>query len=162
MQALLNADQRSAGADARAGAPGHGEVRVFMLASFSMPAETLRIMMAEARRFGASVVMRGFVGNSVYETQAALQSVFGDDSAQEGFGIDPNMFSLFDVNTVPAIIVVKDLLDVCETPGCAMDSVPEHDILRGNIPLGSALEIIANGRGAAPDVAAAALRRGRQ
>jgi conjugal transfer pilus assembly protein TrbC len=60
------------GADATGGAASDAEevrydgATIFLLASFSMPKESLQQMMAEARKFGLPIVFRGFVNNSVY------------------------------------------------------------------------------------------------
>ena len=124
-----------------------GSDKVFLLASFSMPAPTLKAMMQEAQAYGVPIVFRGFLGNSVFETQAAITEVFGEDADVVGFGIDPTLFTRFQVETVPQVIVTAEPLDVCETSGCEGDVAPLHDRIAGNIPLETALEIIASGDG---------------
>jgi conjugal transfer pilus assembly protein TrbC len=116
---------------------------VFLLASFSMPKPSLRQMMAEARAFGVPVIFRGFVNNSVYDTQAALAETFGALDAAEGFSIDPTLFARFQVTSVPQVIAVGATIDVCDTPGCSDDPVPPHDRVAGNVPLEFALHLIA-------------------
>jgi len=129
--------------------------RVFLLASFSMPKESLRQMMQEAQSYGVPIVFRGFVNNSVYDTQAALEDSFGTVDDAVGFSIDPTLFTRFDVTAVPQVIAVRADLDVCETQGCEADPMPPHDRVKGNVPLDFALRLIAeNG-----DVAAAEVRR---
>ena len=115
---------------------------VFLLASFSMPAPALRQMMEEAKRFGVPVVFRGFVNNSVYDTQAALEKVFGSVDDAQGFSIDPTLFARFKVESVPFVIAANASIDVCETQGCEGDPVPEHDRVGGNVPLEFALRLI--------------------
>ncbi|MEM8970876.1 MAG: type-F conjugative transfer system pilin assembly protein TrbC [Pseudomonadota bacterium] len=119
------------------------DARVFLLASFSMPKESLRQMMSEAQRYGLPIIFRGFVNNSVYETQSALEEAFGSVENAVGFSIDPTLFTRFDVTTVPQVIAVTETLDVCETEGCADDPMPPHDRVRGNVPLDFALKLIA-------------------
>ena len=116
---------------------------IFLLASFSMPKPSLRQMMAEARAFGVPVIFRGFVNNSVYDTQAALAETFGALDAAEGFSIDPTLFTRFQVTSVPQVIAVGATIDVCDTPGCSDDPVPPHDRVSGNVPLEFALHLIA-------------------
>ena len=116
--------------------------KVFLLASFSMPEASLKQMMEEATVFGLPVVFRGFVNNSVYETQARLEQVFGSMDAATGFSIDPTVFARFDVTAVPQVIATSDVIDVCETPGCEDDPVPPHDRVSGNVPLEFALRLI--------------------
>ncbi|RYG89910.1 type-F conjugative transfer system pilin assembly protein TrbC [Loktanella sp. IMCC34160] len=125
----------------------YGSKHVFLMASFSMPDTVLRPLMQEAIALDVPVIFRGFVNNSVFDTQAALQETFGDDAELVGFGIDPTLFARFGVDRVPTVIVAAEELDVCETQGCEGDPVPAHDRLTGNIPLRAALEIIARGEG---------------
>ena len=134
-----------------------GSDRIFLLASFSMPRPTLRAMMEEAQAFSVPIVFRGFLGNSVFETQAALLEVFGEDAEAIGFGIDPTLFTRFGVETVPQVIVTTEPLEVCESAGCAEDTVPLHDRIAGNIPLQAALEVIAGGNGDAAEAAQEAI-----
>ena len=136
-----------------------GSDRIFVLASFSMPSPTLKAMTVEAQTFGVPIVFRGFLDNSVFATQAAITETFGEDADAVGFGIDPTLFTRFQVETVPQIIVTSEPLDVCETSGCEGDPAPLHDRIAGNIPLQAALEIIASGGGEAAHIARAALEK---
>ena len=131
--------------------------RAFILVSFSMPEQSLRNVMVEADRFDMPILMRGFVKNDVVATQTAIQRVFGDDAESIGFNIDPTMFTRFNVQAVPQVIVVADELLPCETQGCVGDIPPPHDVVKGNIPVQAALEIIANGDGDAAAEAKALL-----
>ena len=113
--------------------------------------------MQEAIAADIPVIFRGFVNNSVFDTQNALQEAFGDDADLVGFGIDPTIFTRFQIEAVPQLIVTRDLIDVCETSGCEADLMPVHDRVGGNIPLRDALEIIVRGQGDAMEVAKATL-----
>lgn len=157
VRALLGADGGEGQAEAHK--DRYGNDRVFLLASFSMPEESLRAMMIEAQSLDVPIIMRGFVNNSVFETQAALQRVFGDDASSVGFGIDPTIFTRFDVETVPQLIVTKEPLEVCELQGCVGEEPPIFDVVKGNIPMRAALDIIVRAGGDAADVASAALER---
>ena len=156
VRALLGADSeglpQSEGIE-----PRYGNKQVFLLASFSMPPNVLRAMMDEAISLDISVIFRGFVNNSVFDTQVALQAAFGDDADLVGFGIDPTIFTRFQIEAVPQLIVTRDQIDVCETTGCEADPVPVHDRVGGNIPLRDALQMIVMGQGDAMEVAKAAL-----
>ncbi|WP_248632964.1 type-F conjugative transfer system pilin assembly protein TrbC [Cereibacter changlensis] len=138
----------------------YGETRAILFASFSMPPQSLRQMMQEAGDYGLTIVFRGFVNNSVYETRAKLEEVFGEDEASEGFAIDPTLFRLFDITSVPVLVVLGDSLDACETPACEADAPPRHDRLSGNVPVETALRIIAAGDGDAPEAAKALVEAG--
>ena len=141
-----------------AGTAGEEEIRydgssVFLLASFSMPQASLRQMMEEAKRFGVPIVFRGFVNNSVYDTQAALTATFGSLDDAVGTSIDPTIFTRFGVESVPHVIATDQTLEVCETSGCEDDPVPAHDRVGGNVPLEFALQLIADQGDVAADVA---------
>lgn len=155
VRALLNADGGSATTEGNE--PRYGNDKVFLLVSFSMPEQILRTAMKEAARFNVPIVVRGFVNNSAFDTQTAIQRVFKDDAESIGFGIDPTLFTRFSVETVPQLIVTRERLEVCSTQGCEADSPPAHDRVVGNIPIGAALEIIARGEGEAAKVARSAL-----
>lgn len=156
IRALLGvSDDSHVGAEDR---PGYGEARMLVFASFAMPAPSLRQIMNDADRFGAQVVFRGFVENSVYRTEEALTSVFGDPAELPGFAIDPTLFTRFHVEAVPVYVVLAAPVNVCETPGCAGDQLPLHDRISGNVPIEAALRIAAAARGDAATTASDLLR----
>ena len=62
-----------------------GGARIFALASFSVPEASLNALLADAAQLKVPVVFRGFVNNSVMETQKALMRVFGDLDRAQGF-----------------------------------------------------------------------------
>ncbi len=146
VRALLNADDGDANGGA-ADQPRYASNQVFLFASFSMPEPSLRAMMAEADALDVPVLFRGFVNNSVFDTQEKLLDVFGQDANIIGFSIDPTMFVRFGIETVPAIVITAEPVEPCETSGCANDLSPPHDIIRGNIPLLSALDLAARAGG---------------
>lgn len=120
---------------------------LWLLLSFSMPKVSLQQAMLEAEKYGVPVVFRGFVNNSVYDTRAAILDVWETEEAAKGFGIDPTIFTRFDINAVPVVIAASETLEICETQGCVEDPVPPHDRVSGNIPLETALRMIARGDG---------------
>ncbi len=120
---------------------------LWLLLSFTMPKQSLQQAMLEAEKYGVPVVFRGFVNNSVYETRAAILDVWETEEAAKGFGIDPTLFTRFNVNAVPVVIATSDTLEICETQGCEDDPIPLHDRVAGNIPLDSVLRMIAVGGG---------------
>lgn len=127
--------------------------QAFMFASFSMSAPLLREMMEGAARHDIPVVFRGFHKNSVFETQQALVEVFGSLEAIQGFSIDPTLFTHFDVEAVPTLVLLKNPYEMCETQACGDDTPPAHDVIKGGIKVDAALEIISRGAGEAADVA---------
>lgn len=146
VQALLGAggqDAGQAGEDPRR----YPNQRGFLFASFSMPEQSLRQMMIDAQQYNVPIVFRGFVNNSVFDTQVAIQRVFGDDAETIGFSIDPTLFTRFGITSVPQVVVTRDDLEPCETQACLNDIAPPHDKVAGNIPLPAVLEIIKRANG---------------
>ncbi len=158
VRALLGADDAATDDDADAPVR-YADQYAFLFASFSMPPQSLKAMLREGERLNVPVIFRGFVANSVHATQAALEEIYGDDEDVSGFTIDPTMFVRFDVNVVPTLVVVSDVITPCETSGCEGDPVPVHDRLAGNIPLMAALEIVAGSGGDAATRASRILAR---
>lgn len=144
---LLNAE--GGATDGEDGNVRYANARIFLFASFSMPAVSLRQMIGEAEEFGIPVVFRGFVENSVFRTREEILRVFGSEEAAKGFSIDPTLFARFNVEAVPIVVALGDDLAACDFPGCSDDLAPDHDRVTGNIPLKFALETIANGGGVA-------------
>ena len=158
VRALLDAGSQQTGSE------GQGDVRyeggrLFLLASFSIPGNSLRQMLHEAEAFGVPVIFRGFRNNSVYETQDVIIETFGSLEAAKGFVIDPTVFQRFQVEGVPLLIGAGSSLDQCETPGCIDDPIPPHDAVRGNVPLQFALQLMAERGEHAANAATAALER---
>ena len=158
VRALLGlTEEGTSGADPK---PNYDTAKILVFASFAMPAPSLRQIMEDAERYQAQVVMRGFVDNSVFKTEAALAEVFGDVSDAKGFAIDPTLFRRFNVQAVPIYVVLNGPLDACESPGCGEDAPPLHDRVSGNIELHAALELVARANGDAQVVAQALLASG--
>ncbi|ULB12509.1 type-F conjugative transfer system pilin assembly protein TrbC (plasmid) [Cereibacter azotoformans] len=157
VRALLGApDAEEVAAEVRA---RYGETRAILFASFSMPDTSLRQMMREATAHDLTVVFRGFVNNSVFDTRARLEEVFAEDETGEAFGIDPTLFRRFDIRSVPALVVLAEDLGDCATPACESDPPPRHDRVSGNVPLETALRVIAAGNGEAASVARSLLEQ---
>lgn len=121
----------------------------FVFVSFSLPETSLRQLMQEADALGLPVVFRGFVGESVFETRAALERVFADAEAAPGFMIDPTLFEKFAIEHVPSVVVMPKHVALCISDECFDQLLPEHDRVDGNIPIRAALRIVAEGDGVA-------------
>ena len=113
------------------------EVLVFM--SLAVPEPSWRQWSAQSARIGAPMVLRGVVEGGLAATVRAIQS----RGPQDGAAIDPRLFRLFRIGSVPAVAVVPGGVPACTSPGCSADAVPPHDLVTGNIGLEGALEAIA-------------------
>ena len=123
------------------------EVLVFM--SLSVPERSWRQWSAQSARIGAPMVLRGVVEGGLAATVRAIQS----RGPQDGAAIDPRLFRLFRIGSVPAVAVVPGGVPACRSPGCSADAVPPHDLVTGNIGLEGALEAIAREGGPGRDTA---------
>lgn len=136
------------GASAEAG-ERYGGSYGFVFVSFSLPETSLRQLMQEADQLGIPIVLRGFVGDSVFETQTALERVFIEAEATPGFLIDPTLYEKFAINHVPSMVVMPKHAATCISDACFDDPLPDHDRVDGNIPIRAALRLIADGDGVA-------------
>lgn len=131
---------------------------VYIAVSLSMPKGSLRQIARDAHAAGATLVIRGLVGNSFARTQRAVKDVFVEGE-EAGLVIDPRVFQQYHVTKVPAVIAAPQEVVSCESGlDCDRPEVP-FDIVRGNISLGAALKILSEKGDAAPQAARQALKR---
>jgi type-F conjugative transfer system pilin assembly protein TrbC len=92
--------------------------------SFSMPVSTLKALEKDLRPIGGRLVVRGFLNNSLIQTQQLLQA------HGLSIDIDPTVFEENDVKEVPTFLHHTD---------------HAVDRLRGNVSVRQALETFADG-----------------
>jgi conjugal transfer pilus assembly protein TrbC len=124
--------------------------------SLSMPKESLRKVILDTSNAGGIILFRGFPGNSMQQFRKGLAGVLEKDDPVRNIGIDPRMFQAFNIEAVPTYVAYSKPLELCSGLDC-VGVVPEHDIMRGNIPLGYVLEEFASGGGPGASVARTAL-----
>lgn len=137
--ASLPAESRAGSFAGALSAPRHGpEVIVFM--SLSIPPAAWREWSREAARIGAPLVLRGVARGGLRATVKRVGAYLAEDG---GAAIDPRLFRLFGIDSVPAVAVVPGGVPPCSNRGCAGDPAPPHDLVSGNVGLDAALRIIA-------------------
>lgn len=111
---------------------------LYVMISLGMPDVAIRRLVQEAEPLGATVVIRGFYGGSLAETQRRVSEIFveGDTS---GMIIDPRPFQAFNVQHVPTFVVSESPIEPCGGLGC-IPAAPPHDLIRGNVSIMAALE----------------------
>ena len=119
--------------------PASAEVLIFT--SLSVPAASWRQWARAAAVLDAPLVMRGVGAAGLPTTARAIRDHLGDRNV--GIAIDPRLFHLFDIERVPAVVVVPGGVPACESRGCSDDPAPPHDRIAGNIGLAAALQAIA-------------------
>ena len=143
--------------------PASAEVLIFT--SLSVPAASWRQWARAAAVLDAPLVMRGVGAAGLPTTARAIRDRLGDRNVGTRIGsgasiaIDPRLFHLFDIERVPAVVVVPGGVPACESRGCSDDPTPDHDLVAGNIGLAAALEAIAAEGEAGRAVAKAHLAR---
>ncbi len=123
---------------------------LMIFASFTMPQESLKRLVHQANRVGASVVLRGFKNNSLKDTALAIHALGEPDG---NLVINPKTFAYYKIEAVPTVVLTqaeleraktkikKATTEAAEGTGCAL---PEDFIaISGDVSLDYALEEIA-------------------
>ena len=112
---------------------------LMIFVSFSMPAASLKRIVAQGRQVGASLVLNGFKNNSMKETTQAIQNL------GEGSGhvvVNPNAFIKYKIKSVPAIVLTQpNAGDQLDAEGCALPDT--YAAVTGDVSLDYSLDTIA-------------------
>lgn len=133
---------------------------LLVFVSFSMPDGALTRLLDQAERSGATLLLRGFVGDSLQQTVARTQGLIGTRNV--GFQIDPQAFDRFSVRAVPTFVLIKDgaVPAPCSAGTCYAST--SYASVAGDVSIDYALEHIkrsASGYGREVDTFLAKLRR---
>lgn len=109
-----------------------GELYLFV--SFSLGEKALLNLAQEAKRWNATLVLRGFIEGSYAKTAKALQNVILKTG--QGFIIDPELFSLFFITAVPTYVLTKPFQPIA----IERTQTPSHDRIQGHVSIQYALE----------------------
>ena len=113
------------------------EGNLYIFVSFSLVEKALMNLAHEAKRYGATLVLRGFQEGSYKKTIQTLQKIILKTG--QGVSIDPELFALFSIFSVPTFILAKSFQLNSSEP----TSLPLHDRLQGHISAHYALETFA-------------------
>ncbi|HAS6231020.1 TPA: type-F conjugative transfer system pilin assembly protein TrbC [Vibrio vulnificus] len=112
---------------------------LMVFVSSSMPESMLIEMAMQTQKAGGHMMLNGFIGGKLSSTISFMMNVFQETGVI--IDIDPNMFELFKVTSVPQIIVTSEPLKPCSPDQAECEYVlPTHDRMRGNVTLYYALE----------------------
>jgi conjugal transfer pilus assembly protein TrbC len=148
-------DEIVKGAATNAAVPRGDAPQFIVFASLSMPAASLKTLIADTARAGGVVVFRGFPDNSAKAFVAGLTKVVARND-MTAIGVDPRLFRAFDVQAVPTYVAVSSDFDLCAGFDC-QTKLPPYDRMTGNVSVEYALSSFADGRGPGARVAAVAL-----
>lgn len=112
---------------------------IFIFASLTMPQASLKRLIHQANKLGASVIFNGFKDNSLKAMMMAVNAL-GENNGN--VVINPKAFTQYKIKSVPTIVLAKaEHIDQFDQEGCAL---PEHFVaLAGDVSLDYALEDIA-------------------
>lgn len=130
--------------------PPQADLMIFV--SMSMPVQMLEQYAAQAKRFNAVLMMRGFVGDKLSETRATLQRLNKSGAQWE---ISPEPFVQFKIDKVPAIVMATADSESVLEDGCARPET--YTAIFGDLPVHDALDKMA--LRAQPQIAAMAKAR---
>lgn len=109
----------------------------YIFVSFSLGEKALLNLAQDAKRYGATLVLRGFKAGSHVKTVQALQKII--EKTGQGVIIDPELFTLFAIQTVPTFVLSKPFhLNASERI-----QPPLHDRIQGHVSPQYALETFA-------------------
>lgn len=111
-----------------------------LFVSFSLGEKALLNLAHEAKLYGATLVLRGFKDNSYAQTVKALQKIIQETG--QGFIIDPELFSLFSVTSVPTYVLSRPFQPF-QLYTSEQNQTPLHDRLQGHVSVQYALETFA-------------------
>jgi type-F conjugative transfer system pilin assembly protein TrbC len=110
---------------------------LLMFVSMSMPEKTLMEYSRQARRFGATLVLRGFVDDKLSSTQKRIMKLNAEGAEWQ---INPEPFKQFKITKVPTIVLANGEASVLED-GCAKPNT--YASISGDINLKAALDRMA-------------------
>jgi type-F conjugative transfer system pilin assembly protein TrbC len=109
----------------------------YIFVSFSLGEKALLNLAQDAKRYGATLVLRGFKTGSHVKTVHALQKII--EKTGQGFIIDPELFTLFAIQAIPTFVLSKPFhLNASERI-----QTPLHDQIQGHVSVQYALETFA-------------------
>lgn len=108
---------------------------IITFVSFSMPKESLKQWLGEAKQIHAPVIIRGLIDNSFKETINQMSQLINDN--QNGVQLDPTLFKKFNIDKVPALVVREN--NTClATQSC----IDKYDVIYGDVSMEYALNKI--------------------
>jgi conjugal transfer pilus assembly protein TrbC len=136
--------------------PGNARDELLIFVSTSIPPETLKVLGANAKRFGATLVLRGLVNgltNDSFTKTAQLMSPATNTGAS--LMIHPELFKRYHIHEVPAVVLTH-----YTSGGCADDFCAQYLTFVGDVGLDYILEQYAKKPGKMGELAREHLAQG--
>jgi conjugal transfer pilus assembly protein TrbC len=113
-----------------------GEVLIFV--SASMPEQSLEQWFIQAQKIHAALIIRGFIHNSLVDTQNWVNQLLTQNNGEGGIEIDPIAFERHGIHQVPAVVATESF-PLSENNIYLSSS---FDMVSGNVSLREALNVI--------------------
>lgn len=113
---------------------------LLVFVTLAMPEDTLRLLIDQASRTRAVMVLRGLENASIRQTAAHVQRLIGQKQVE--WLIDPQAFDRFGVNQAPTFVLVKALAPIndCASGSCIAPNA--FAAIAGDVSIDYALEAI--------------------
>lgn len=133
-------------------------LRIFV--TLAMPEASLRLLVDQARRAGATLLLRGLKERSMKQTLASVQALIG--TSKVAWQIDPEAYTRYGIHHAPTFVLTRATADREASPGTCTGSCPAttaYFSVAGDVSLDYALDTIARRHPDAGRVAAPFLQR---
>lgn len=114
---------------------------LLVFVTLAMPEATLRLLVDQAARAHAVLVLRGLQNSSIRQTTARVQRLIGESPTQ--FNIDPQAFDRFDVRIAPTFVLLKAGARFADCAAGACVASDAFASIAGDVSIGYALQAIA-------------------
>ena len=119
---------------------------MMIFVSLSMPDQALKLINKQAAKLNIPVLLRGFYQDDFQKTLLRIASIIGvaqkgnkkQNNSMGGFSIDPERFAQFNIQSVPAFVLVNPERIQRGTQAISGD---DFDVLVGNISVIDAISI---------------------
>ncbi len=105
------------------------DASIYVFVSYSMNEKNIIDLGKEASKYGAHLVLRGFVDNSYIKTANIFQKFMSETG--QGISVDPELFKTFAIDKVPTFVVAR----AYHLQNNDDNTQPMHDKLSGNVSL---------------------------
>ena len=113
---------------------------LLVFVTLAMPEATLRLLVEQAARARAVLVLRGLKGSSIRQTTARVQQLIGTSATQ--FNIDPQAFDRFGVRTAPTFVLLKAGAQSADCEAGACVAPDAFASIAGDVSIDYALQAI--------------------
>ena len=114
---------------------------LLVFVTLGMPEATLRLLVDQAARSHAVLVLRGLQNASIRQTAARVQQLIGDAAVE--FQIDPQAFDRFGVRVAPTFVLVKSGARLADCSAGACVAPDAFASIAGDVSIDYALNAIA-------------------